>query len=202
MNKYHISSSGNVVKCRAVKTACKAQPPEGYEQFHSEIEFEVYDVISRQYHDILEGIKRPRLPKKFVVTDELIGSPDTDVERLSVSSEHNKPFGKVSHIWLSDTEGHPIAYIKVSQEEKGLYLYDIEVREEFRGHGLSKRIIKAVEKNTGMKMKHEGGYTPEGLRSVAPLFHDEKWIEEEKERTFSSMKFVTDWDTKMPKYVA
>lgn len=148
-----------------------------------------------------QGLVKP-LPSNVKVTPELIGSPETDVDRI-VYQDVKKRWGTDSHVWLHDTEGHPIAYIKVMKddEKKDIGLCDIEVRPEFRGHKLSKRLIEAVEKNEGRKIVHTGGYTPEGLRSIAPLFHNDEEMKIEREKIgFNSMTFVNDWDHKQPTY--
>ena len=146
-----------------------------------------------------QGLVKP-LPSNVKVTPELIGSPETDVDRI-VYQDVAKHWGTYSHVWLNDTEGHTIAYIKVMKDDKEIALCDIEVRPEFRGRKLAKRLIEAVEKNEGQKIVHRGGYTPEGLRSIAPLFHNAEEMKIEQEKIgFNSMTFVRDWDHKQPEY--
>lgn len=200
MTKYHISKNGNIAECRANKRACPVVPDDDLDQFHSENFEDVENFMMRQYSDLNSGIVRKRFSKKFTVSDELIGSEETDVERLTdVKLLH---YAKIddsfwrAQTWLKDTEGRPIAFIELmKKDDKTVELCDIEVRPEFRGRKLSRRLIKAVEKKMNMKMIHTGGYTTDGLKSIAPLFHSEESLKEvEKKKTYSEMSFVMDWD--------
>lgn len=200
--KFHINSRGEVRPCKAVKGPCRATPPDDIDQVHGSDSREVYDHLARQYDDVFRGVKRKKFPPVGRVTDELIGDPSTDVERISdVSKVRVSGNYRVveRQLWLHDTEERPIAFIKVNEYPDRLGLCDVEVRPEYRGRKLSHRLIEAVEKKLGQKMTHDGGYTPEGLRSVAPYFKTEEEIDLEK-GTFNSMTFVTDWDREWAKY--
>lgn len=201
--KYHISKSGNVVECRAVKGPCRAQPPPDLEQCHASDDREVYEHMNRQFADIFSGVKRKKFPPITEVTDELIGSPETDVERLTSRSEE-KGWGNsmaTSHqLWLHDTEERPIAFIQVNEyhSDNTLGICDIEVRPEYRGRKLGKRLIEAVEKKFEQKLNHYGGYTPDGLKSIAPLFKSKEEIATGDYSMFDPMTFVKDWDKAWP----
>lgn len=200
--KYHINSKGEVRPCKAVKGPCRAKPPDDIDQVHGSDSKEVYDHLARQYNDVFSGIKRKKFPPVSEVTAELVGDPSTDVERLSEVSK--KKFGGVDSItehqlWLHDTEDRPIAFIKVNEYSDRLGLCDVEVRPEYRGLKLSHRLIEATEKKLGRKMTHEGGYTPEGLRSIAPFFKSGLELAT-AEASFRSMTFVSDWDREWAKY--
>lgn len=198
--KYHISKNGNTAECKATKRACPVVPDGDLEQFHSEDFRDVENFMMRQYSDLNSGIVRKKFSKNFNVSDGLIGNEETDVERLTdVKLLHyakmNDSFWR-AQTWLTDTEGRPIAFIEfMKRDDETLELCDIEVRPDFRGRKLSRRLVKAVEKQMNMKMIHTGGYTADGLKSIAPLFHSEESLKEiEKKKTYSEMSFVMDWD--------
>lgn len=203
--KYHISKNGNIVECRATKRACPVVPDDELEQFHSNDFREVENFMMRQYSDLNSGIVRKKFSKNFSVSDELIGNEEKDVERLSdikllQYANINDSFWR-AQTWLTDTEGRPIAFIEfMKKNDKTLELCDIEVRPEFRGRKISKRLVKAVEKKMNMAMIHTGGYTADGLKSIAPLFHSEESLREVKnKKTYSDMSFVMDWDRQYSK---
>lgn len=203
MTKYHISRAGNTVVCKAVKGPCRAQPPADLEQFHSEDANEVYLHIARQYDDVLTGVKRT-FPALHEVTDELVGDESTDVSRTEIKASKKSYHLPITEhqLWLRDTEGRPMAFIKVNEDaSKGrVSLCDVEVRPEYRGRKLGARLIKATEALLGKPVVHDGGYTPDGLKHIAPLFHTPQDLEAEAYSTFSPMTFVNDWDRAWPKY--
>lgn len=183
--------------CRATKNPCRAQPPDDMDQFHSEDSEAVYHNFARQYNDVMQGRKRKVFAKDFVVDDALIGDEATDVERVSVLHE-KKSFGMGPKIlnrelWLHDTEGRPIGYMKIMEpdDRDEIQLFDVEIRPEFRGRRLSHRFIRAVSKKLGKPMVHRGGYTPEGAGALAKLFGREDY---DAAPSFNSMTFVEDWD--------
>lgn len=198
--KYHISKNGNIAECKATKRACPVMPDDDLDQFHSDDPREVENFMMRQYSDLNSGIVRKKFSKKFTVSDELIGTEETDVERLTEIkllryAQMEDRFWK-AQTWLTDTENRPIAFIEfLKRDDKTVELCDIEVRPEFRGRKLAKRLVKAVERKMNVKMIHTGGYTADGLKSIAPLFHSEESLEEvKKQKTYSDMSFVMDWD--------
>lgn len=204
MGKFHISKAGNVVPCKAVKGPCRAQPPSDLEQVHAEDSEAVYRHMERQYHDVLEGVRVKRLPAPEKVTPEIIGSEDTDSERTLIKASRTGRLADSHQLFLHDTEGRAIAFIQVNtyHSDGRLGLCDIEVRPEYRGHKLARRLIKATEEEFGKKMTHEGGYTPDGLKHIAPLFKSEEGLSELRGSisTFSPMTFIDDWEREWPKY--
>lgn len=198
--KYHISKNGNIAECKATKRACPVMPDDDLDQFHSEDPREVENFMMRQYSDLNSGIVRKKFSKKFTVSDELIGTEETDVERLTeiklLRSAQMEDRSWNAQTWLTDTENRPIAFIEfLKRDDKTVELCDIEVRPEFRGRKLAKRLVKAVERKMNVKMIHTGGYTADGLKSIAPLFHSEESLEEvKKQMAYSDMSFVMDWD--------
>lgn len=197
--KYHISKNGNIVECTAHKRACPVQPDD-IEQCHSSDYRFVENFMLKQYDDIYSGVIRKKFKKKFVISDALIGDDKTDVERLSELTLLNYAdiddnFWR-AQTWLTDTEGRPIAFIEfLKRNSTTLELCDIEVRPEFRGRKISKRIIQAVEKKMNMTMIHNGGYTADGLKHIAPLFHSGEDLRALTEKeVYSPMSFVMDWD--------
>lgn len=200
--KYHINARGESSVCSA-EIKCTLVPADGVTQFHgsrAEVDSAIegaYQVLANR-DGLLRGVRKHKFSKSFEVSDDLIGSVETDADRLSVSSSVVRSFGVVSHMWLHDVEGRPIGYINVAVSDGELFLYDIEIRSEFRGRGLSSRLIKAVELSSGMKMQHEGGYTAAGLATVAKHFRDDAGIESEKGQLYDDMTFVADWDNELP----
>lgn len=205
VTKFHITKDGSVAECRATEKTCPLtnKLPNGLEQFHSDDWREVESHMMRQYSDMnMNGtVKKLPYKKKFTVTGDLIGDSSTDVERLEEPVLSNTFNEYISHTWLKDTEGRPMGFIRYMQIGKRLELCDVEVRPEFRGNGLGKRMIKAVEESLGNTMVHTGGYTDAGLRSIAPLFHSDDDVEELKNssHTYNPMSFVLDWDRKYTK---
>jgi GNAT superfamily N-acetyltransferase len=205
MSKYHISKRGEVVPCRAVKGPCRAQTPEDIEQVHGTVQ-EVYDHMQRQFNDNLKGVQRKTFPPIGVVTDELVGSTETDNERTTQEDSEERYGSSGHHLFLHDTEGRAIAFIKVLKYSNGqVELCDIEVRPEYRGRKLSQRLFKVVESRFGRKLKHEGSYTEDGWKHVAPYFKSEEELAfppggVERPRFVSPMTFIEDWDREWPKY--
>lgn len=159
--------------------------------------------MARQYNDVLKGVRRT-FPPLGEITEKLVGDVTTDVARTEVKASKKNYMQPITEhqLWLRDTEGRPMAFIKVNENtttgEVGLC--DVEVRPEYRGRKLGARLIKATEVMLGKPVVHTGGYTPEGLKHIAPLFHTAEEVEELKYNTFGSMTFVSDWDRAWPKY--
>lgn len=203
MAKYHISRAGQVVPCRAVKGPCRARPPEDLEQFHHGSVEEVYRHLSRQYNDVMRGVKFKRNPPPEVITDEIVGSPATDRSRLDKRQGFPGRWKTAHQVFLRDTEGRPMAFVHFNEDQQGgpLSLCDVEVRPEYRGRKLSHRLLKAVEEEFGKPLEHTGGYTLAGLKALAPLFHGEEDLTSGKvQDVFPPMTFVEDWDRAWAKY--
>lgn len=194
---YHINIHGAPAECEAASPeTCTAKGPKGVGQFHSDDPDKIEGFMYAAHKNVLDGKKRRKFPKEFVVTDELVGPADTDVERLSGDSYDGR-----HALWLRDTEGRPMAYLKIMENDETLQLCDLEVRPEFRGRGLVKRIVRAAELKHGKKMTHNGGYTPEGLVSIAPLFHSAEELSKIRDvHLYPSMTFVESWDSAYPRH--
>lgn len=102
-------------------------------------------------------------------------------------------------LWLIDPQGITVGYIcyiyDQSREHDNPYrfmLESIEVRDRFRGRGLAKFMIDAVQQHIGESMHCTGSFTPEGYAALAgylPVADQTDNIVE-----FKSMSFVRDWD--------
>lgn len=163
MTKYHISRKGNPVICKAVKGPCRVQPPDDIDQFHSENANEVYNHMARQYNDVLTGVKRT-FPPLGEVTEKLVGDVTTDVTRTEIKAskkDYSRPITE-HQLWLRDTDGRPMAFIKVNENSSTgeVGLCDVEVRPEYRGRKLAQRLIKATEEKLGKPVVHTGGIRP------------------------------------------
>ena len=117
------------------------------------------------------------------------------------------------HFWLI-VDDVPVAYMKAcfrgdnNEDEdeddtnsvKSLMLYDIEVREEYRGKGYSKEIMScAAEMFNVPTIKHDGGYyTPLGYERV---FKNIDYVgHKERMMFFKDTHFVSDWDNKKTRF--
>lgn len=118
-------------------------------------------------------------------------------KRLSYMAGH-----KEYRTWLL-VDGVEVAYLSLMMVDEyftgdtapTLLVCDIEVREEYRGRGYSKEIVKAASEHFGIQVMTTGSYTPEGLVALKgriPLARGSK--EDETKPSFRSMKFVEDWD--------
>lgn len=199
MPRYHINRKGERGICKAKTVeSCRANPPYGLDQIHGTPE-EVDKALENTYESRWGFVRKSfkKLPEGFIPSEKLIGDPDTDHERLSVSAPAYQLDGQAHHIWFHDTEGRPMGFIKVvdDKDRDVIRLNDLEIRPEYRGNNLSKRLIKACEKSFGRKMIHEGGYTQTGFKALAPIFHSKEALEEyRKEYLYNDMTFVRNWD--------
>lgn len=197
---FHLESEGSVGVCER-EGKCGILPIAPYHQFHSARK-EAVEFARSRMADAADSMAHRVVPlvDDFEITDQEVGPVLTDHARLVHGAEMVRPYGTVRQMWLHAASGHVIAFIQFSVDMVAheLQLYDIEVRPEFRGRGLGRRTIAAVEKLTGMKMTHDGGYTVAGLRAIAPMFHDSEWIAREEKECFSPVEFVEDWDHMIP----
>jgi GNAT superfamily N-acetyltransferase len=193
---YHISKAGNIVKCRARKSACTVIPPEELSQVHDKDLMKVFKHMNHQLADISAGRSKIAKPLPDTIDDSVIGTVDTDVERTEVVASGNES----RQIFMRDTEGRAIAFVQVLEYSDKIELCDIEVRPEYRGWKLSARLFTAVEKMFGKELIHTGGYTPDGLKYIAPLFG--RSIEDtcNTPSMFAAMSFVDDWDREWVKF--
>ena len=107
----------------------------------------------------------------------------------------NAPVGKQ---WWLLCNNIPVAHLKTlgystdSNGECRLMLCDVEVRESYRGQGLTRTLISAVEKIEGQPMWTSGGFTPLGAQALS-------WMRvcpwDTPGVKYKDMAFVQDWDT-------
>lgn len=91
-----------------------------------------------------------------------------------------------------------VGHIKWMFTEGLMFICDIEVREGYRGRGIARAMIEAVEALEGQEMFSSGSYTPLGFAvlsrraRLAPGY--------EASIRHRDMSFVLDWDAMTPKY--
>lgn len=109
-------------------------------------------------------------------------------------------FGMTYNCWLM-RDGSPVSYVKVGDaEEDGVVdLYEIETRPGCRRMGYAKEILDRVSRTLGAEIVHDGGYTPDGLAAIAPMFESEEMMESNPVADYSPQSFVLDWDRMIPK---
>lgn len=101
--------------------------------------------------------------------------------------------GRYYHCFGLDATNTPVAYLSCLPQLKAAELCDIEVREEYRGHGYSKAIIEAAQEHFGKAIIHTGGYTPDGIERIAHYFRPQNIVETMRPE-FRPMSFVHDWE--------
>lgn len=111
--------------------------------------------------------------------------------------------------WL-EVDGATVAYARYQHTPKlnedgkenaraGVWLYDIETREEYRNKGYSKILLSMLAEEYGFdQVSHDGGYTPEGWDFLHKNLDDSERYYEVTGPRFSSQNFVRDWDERQP----
>lgn len=116
-----------------------------------------------------------------------------------VLRETRVPYHRIaedSHWWLI-LDGEPAAYLHtlryLRHDNFPFVLCDIEVRDTFRGRGLTRTLVSAAEHATGQRLHTSGGFTPLGAAALAwmPLVPGS----EEPGVKYRDMAFVADWDS-------
>lgn len=109
-------------------------------------------------------------------------------------------FGMTYNCWLM-RDGSPVSYVRVgdSEEDGVVDLYEIETRPGCRRMGYAKEILDRVSKTLGVEITHDGGYTPDGLAAVAPMFESRETLESGLVADYSPQSFVIDWDRMIPR---
>lgn len=109
-------------------------------------------------------------------------------------------FGMTYNCWLM-RNGSPVSYVKVGDaEEDGVVdLYEIETRPGCRRMGYAKEILDRVSRTLGAEIVHDGGYTPDGLAAIAPMFESAETLESNPVAEYSPQSFVLDWDKMIPR---
>lgn len=125
----------------------------------------------------------------------------TQTMELMVENDRRK---EGLHIFWLIEDGVTVAYMKAQHEQNDgsnrLYLYDIEVRNNYRGLGLSTEIMnQACELFNVEKISHTGGYTPDGFERIFGRVHYAGY-ETVTQAMFDPMTFVEDWDKRWGKF--
>jgi GNAT superfamily N-acetyltransferase len=95
--------------------------------------------------------------------------------------------------WLRLPDGTPIGMIHWSTKDAEPCICDIEVRDEYRGQGLAKRLIHSVEDQIGGRLHTTGSFTPEGRAALAAATPQASGYPA-RQHDFRSMTFIHDWD--------
>ena len=126
---------------------------------------------------------------------------DTNDSTLKLKIQFTpRGFGMTYNCWLM-RDGVPVSYVKVGDaEEDGVVdLYEIETRPGCRRMGYAKEILERVSKTLGVEITHDGGYTPDGLAAIAPLFESAETLESNPVADYSPQSLVLDWDKMIPR---
>ena len=109
-------------------------------------------------------------------------------------------FGMTYNCWLM-RDGVSVSYVKVGDAEKDgvVDLYEIETRPGCRRMGYAKEILERVSKTLGVEITHDGGYTPDGLAAIAPMFDSAETLKSNSVADYSPQSFVLDWDKMIPR---
>lgn len=109
-------------------------------------------------------------------------------------------FGMTYNCWLM-RDGVSVSYVKVGDAEKDgvVDLYEIETRSGCRRMGYAKEILERVSKTLGVEITHDGGYTPDGLAAIAPMFESAETLKSNPVADYSPQSFVLDWDKMIPR---
>lgn len=98
--------------------------------------------------------------------------------------------------WLMDQKGTALGMIHWSYRPGKRFgeacICDIEVREQYRGRGLAKRLILSVEEHIGARLHTTGGFTPEGEAALGAT--PQHPGHPKPAHGYSAMSFVHDWD--------
>lgn len=119
---------------------------------------------------------------------------------------------KMFHAWLS-VDGTTVAYLYgrynehdsetgfgYSTRKQGVWLWDIETREEYRNQGYSKILLKMVAEHFNFdQVQHDGNFTPEGWSFLRSNLRRPEAAEKLKAPRFRSQNFVEDWDNRISK---
>lgn len=133
--------------------------------------------------------------------DSDISSDDETKNALKLKIQFTpRGFGMTYKCWLM-RDGTPVSYVKVGDaEEDGVVdLYEIETRPGCRRMGYAKEILDRVSKALNVEIVHNGGYTPDGLAAIAPMFESTETLESNPVADYSPQSFVLDWDRMTPR---
>lgn len=107
-----------------------------------------------------------------------------------------------SHFWLM-VNGTPIAFARAvyDSDENIVVLYEIEVRDIYRGYGYGKIILDLISEHYMLPVHSEGIYTPLGWKAFGShlplmpggIIHVDQFDDKQ-------YRFVKDWDNLVPEY--
>lgn len=200
--------------------ACKAADPTNC-RYHTLIQrmnecssFDEYVAIREQLEKKPAPNPKAGLQTKVTLDDKAYV---TGTERINTENEYN-------HVWLKDTHGKPVAFLKVRKGvEKdnagqavgtGVWVCDIEVNPAFRGTNAALAAIRQVKKHYGVNHLWSGDdFSQTGFSMFEKLREHEMMtgettlklkpgIREERLRAGSTVEhtFVRDWATLTPEY--
>lgn len=104
--------------------------------------------------------------------------------------------GLRSQRWLALPTGLVVAFMETwAPDPAQLWLCAVEVREPYRGAGLLREFVAAVEEQDHERLAVAGAFTASGLRALAflPLAPGARPV-----ARFNSMSFVKNWDLLIP----
>lgn len=135
-----------------------------------------------------------------ITVDGMGGIAVTGEEHLIVeSTDYSYPVSRKRFTSWFVLNGVPVGMIHFLMGGNEVpVLCDIEIREEYRGRGLSRRFVSLLEEFVVEGTLYTSGhYTPEGFRSLSswlPLKPDAAEYGDTAAIYFRSMNFVTNWD--------
>lgn len=134
------------------------------------------------------------------VLDSGVSSADKSALKLKIQFTP-RGFGMTYNCWLM-RDGTPVSYVKVgdAKEDGVVDLYEIETRPGCRRMGYAKEILDRVSRTLGAEIVHDGGYTPDGLAAIAPMFEIAETLESNPVAEYSPQSFVIDWDKMIPRF--
>lgn len=124
---------------------------------------------------------------------------DSIVFKETVSQKYPEPFER-SKFWLMLASHEVVGYIEtlryLNRSEFQLILCSIEVRDEYRGIGLSRELVNIVEEIENLTLYTTGSFTPEGKKALSflPLAPGGVGY------GFKSMTFVKSWPLLITKH--
>ena len=131
--------------------------------------------------------------------DSGVNSADRSTLKLKIQFTP-RGFGMTYNCWLM-RDGTPVSYVKVGDAEKDgvVDLYEIETRPGCRRMGYAKEILDRVSKTLSVEITHNGGYTPDGLAAIAPMFESAAILESNPVADYAPQSSIRDWDRMIPR---
>lgn len=107
-------------------------------------------------------------------------------------------FTREANGWWRAENGTVVGHVKWMLTEGVMFICDVEVREGWRGQGIARQMIQAVEVLEGETMFSSGSYTPLGYAALARGAKLAPGCEASIRHR--DMTFVQDWDAMTPKF--